>query len=329
MSAETGQLPNEELLASSINTSYPSPSTHAQPPVLPPPPPMPPLAPPLPCTIPLNEPNDADPKSTYRRMQWEKIPKFKISTENDTIWSPKISGGRPKIEVDTKTIHELFHLERKSKNIRSKSFPNVWNRNSKKDRGNEQLNSLLDSKKNMNINIFLRQFKRPVRTIIDAIRSCDSSLMTGDRLHSLVRLLPESEEAKLIRDYNGNVSQLDLADKFVFEVLSMEFYKARIEFSILRQEFEPTAKDIEDSLRTVQCAITEIHECKAFITILHLVLQTGNYLNRGVSYGNALGFRLSSLKKLSETKANKPGITVMHYVSMVSIAMQVVKQKLP
>ena len=50
--------------------------------------------------------------------------------------------------------------------------------------------------------------------------------------------------------------------------------------------------------------------------ILQLVLETGNFLNEGASYGNASGFSISSLKTLVETKANQPGITLMHYVAM-------------
>ena len=61
----------------------------------------------------------------------------------------------------------------------------------------------------------------------------------------------------------------------------------------------------------------EIKNCYALPSILHLLLQAGNYLNRGATYGNAAGFRLSSLKALTETKTNKPGMTLMHYVAMV------------
>lgn len=34
--------------------------------------------------------------------------------------------------------------------------------------------------------------------------------------------------------------------------------------------------------------------------------------------GSAIGFRMTSLLKLVDTKANKPGMNLMHYVSMVS-----------
>lgn len=35
--------------------------------------------------------------------------------------------------------------------------------------------------------------------------------------------------------------------------------------------------------------------------------------------GNAAGFRIASLLKLADTKANKPGMNLLHYVAMVKI----------
>lgn len=37
--------------------------------------------------------------------------------------------------------------------------------------------------------------------------------------------------------------------------------------------------------------------------------------------GNAAGFRISSLLKLADTKANKPGMNLLHFVAMVRSAM--------
>ena len=66
--------------------------------------------------------------------------------------------------------------------------------------------------------------------------------------------------------------------------------------------------------------VADIRKCVALSIIMHMILQCGNYLNRGVSLGNAAGFQLSSLQKLTDTKANKPGINLLHYVAMVILA---------
>lgn len=35
--------------------------------------------------------------------------------------------------------------------------------------------------------------------------------------------------------------------------------------------------------------------------------------------GNAVGFKLSSLLSLADTKANKPGMNLLHFVALVSV----------
>lgn len=49
-----------------------------------------------------------------------------------------------------------------------------------------------------------------------------------------------------------------------------------------------------------------------------MTLIAGNFLNAGGYAGGAAGVKLSSLQKLPDIRANKPGMTLVHYVAMVS-----------
>lgn len=40
--------------------------------------------------------------------------------------------------------------------------------------------------------------------------------------------------------------------------------------------------------------------------------------SQGGYAGNAVGFKLSSLLSLADTKANKPGMNLLHFVALVS-----------
>lgn len=42
-------------------------------------------------------------------------------------------------------------------------------------------------------------------------------------------------------------------------------------------------------------------------------------VSQGGYAGNAAGFRITSLLKLADTKANKPGMNLLHFVAMVRI----------
>lgn len=52
-----------------------------------------------------------------------------------------------------------------------------------------------------------------------------------------------------------------------------------------------------------------------FIVLILCVDSQGGYA------GNAAGFRISSLLKLADTKANKPGMNLLHFVAMVRAEM--------
>lgn len=51
--------------------------------------------------------------------------------------------------------------------------------------------------------------------------------------------------------------------------------------------------------------------------MLYVALIAGNFLNAGGYAGGAAGVKLSSLQKLADIRANKPGMNLMHYVAMV------------
>lgn len=50
--------------------------------------------------------------------------------------------------------------------------------------------------------------------------------------------------------------------------------------------------------------------------VLYMVVIAGNFLNSGGYAGNAAGVKLSSLQKLTDIRANKPGINLIHFVAM-------------
>lgn len=81
---------------------------------------------------------------------------------------------------------------------------------------------------------------------------------------------------------------------------------------------------------------------KRFQEVLYMVLCAGNFLNfvsvkhinftkicviskteivnlQGGYAGKAAGVKLSSLQKLTDIRANKPGMNLIHYVALVSI----------
>ena len=53
--------------------------------------------------------------------------------------------------------------------------------------------------------------------------------------------------------------------------------------------------------------------------ILNLILRVGNFMNHGSHAGNAEAFKLNSLLKLTDTRANKPRMNLMHFIVQVRL----------
>uniref|UniRef100_A0A8C3C6Y0 FH2 domain-containing protein n=1 Tax=Cairina moschata TaxID=8855 RepID=A0A8C3C6Y0_CAIMO len=99
-------------------------------------------------------------------------------------------------------------------------------------------------------------------------------------------------------------------------------YTQRLELLVLQEEFFPRLSALRSSIQTLTDAATELLECEELHTILHLILSTGNHLNSGGYAGSAVGFRIASLLKLPDTKANEPGMDLLHFVAMEAARMQ-------
>lgn len=60
----------------------------------------------------------------------------------------------------------------------------------------------------------------------------------------------------------------------------------------------------------------DLMKSKTLQEILSIIIIIGNFLNSGGYAGNAAGIKLSSLTKLTEIKANKSGMHLLHLVAM-------------
>ncbi|KAG8507336.1 FH2 domain-containing protein 1 [Galemys pyrenaicus] len=175
--------------------------------------------------------------------------------------------------------------------------------------------TIMDAKRSMNIGIFLKQFKKSPQSIVEDIHQGKSEHYGSENLREVLKLLPESEEIKKLKSFTGDVSKLSLADSFLHCLIQVPNYSLRIEAMVLKKEFLPSCSALYADITVLRTATKELMSCEELHSILHLVLQAGNIMNAGGYAGNAVGFKLSSLLKLADTKANKPGMNLLHFVA--------------
>ncbi|XP_075400912.1 FH2 domain-containing protein 1 [Tenrec ecaudatus] len=290
----------------------PPPPLPGGPPAPPPPPGPPPPGPPPPGPPPPPQMNGYSHlgKKRMRSFFWKTIPEEQVRGKTN-IWT-LASRHEQHYQIDTKTIEELFgQQENTAKSSVSRRGASL---NSSFRDTREEI-TILDAKRSMNIGIFLKQFKKSPRSIVEDIHQGRSEHYGAETLREVLKLLPESEEVKKLKTFSGDVSKLSLADSFMHCLIQVPNYSLRIEAMVLKKEFLPSCSSLYTDIMFLITAIKELMSCDGLHSVLHLVLQAGNIMNAGGCAGNAVGFKLSSLLKLADTKANKPGMNLLHFVA--------------
>ncbi|XP_068961663.1 FH2 domain-containing protein 1 [Petaurus breviceps papuanus] len=284
-------------------------------PPVPPPPPLPggPPVPPPPPGLPPSYVNGHGPLSKKKKMRsffWKTIPEEQVRGKTN-IWT--IAARQPqKYQIDTKTIEELFGQQEETKS----PIPRRGGTLNASFRDTKEEISVLDAKRCMNIGIFLKQFKKSPQSIVEDILQGNGEHYGSETLREFLKLLPESEEVKKLKTFSGDAAKLSLADSFIFFLIQVPNYSLRLEAMVLKKEFLPLCSSLWDDMSILRVATKELMSCEELHSILHLVLQAGNIMNEGGYAGNAVGFKLSSLLKLADTKANKPGMNLLHFVAL-------------
>uniref|UniRef100_A0A3B4YQP2 FH2 domain containing 1 n=1 Tax=Seriola lalandi dorsalis TaxID=1841481 RepID=A0A3B4YQP2_SERLL len=266
------------------------------PPPLPPPPPgAPPLPPPLATT---STNHNARKKRRVRSFFWKPIPEEKVRGKPN-IWTLAVR--QQQYQIDVRSVEELFGQQEEAlTGIRGAapttgSSARVSRSRSFKESSKDEI-SILDSKRGMNVGIFLKQFKKSNRSIVEDIRQGEGKIYGAELLKDLMKLLPDAEEIKKLQMFKGDPDKLTLVDSFMYLLIQVPRFEIRIEAMVLREEFFPSCN--------VVCLT------RLLIHLSRVTSLLGGYA------GNAVGFKLSSLLSLADTKANKPGMNLLHFVAM-------------
>uniref|UniRef100_A0A4W3HR44 FH2 domain-containing protein n=1 Tax=Callorhinchus milii TaxID=7868 RepID=A0A4W3HR44_CALMI len=117
--------------------------------------------------------------SRLRNFNWETLPQDRV-VGRQNIWTASLGeSDRSAVHIDTSSMEELFGRREQPKNLSVRKSFRV---------------SILDSKRSMNISIFLKQFKRPVQDILEDIKQGASAAYGAEKLIELQKLLPDKEE---------------------------------------------------------------------------------------------------------------------------------------
>ncbi|XP_032357033.1 inverted formin-2 isoform X5 [Etheostoma spectabile] len=289
----------------------PLPGMGGGPPLPPPLPGMPPPPPPPPGLIVAQSsqalgyaaPTKTSPCPTLRmkKLNWQKL---RTVTDGNSMWSSVQKAPHPR-EPDYSSIEQLFCLPVTELKDKGAAAP------VKKE---PKEITFIDPKKNLNLNIFLKQFRCTNEDFVAMIQNGDRSKFDVEVLKQLLKLLPEKHEIENLKSFQGEKEKLANVDRFYTSLLTVPCYQLRIECMLLCEETSSVLDMLKPKVKLVEEACQSLRTSTLVPSFCRLILDVGNFLNYGSHTGNAEGFKLSSLLKLTETKANKSRITLLHYI---------------
>eukprot|EP00002_Diphylleia_rotans_P011238 TRINITY_DN2224_c0_g2_i5.p1 TRINITY_DN2224_c0_g2~~TRINITY_DN2224_c0_g2_i5.p1 ORF type:complete len:1117 (-),score=248.85 TRINITY_DN2224_c0_g2_i5:161-3511(-) len=279
----------------------------------PPPPPGPPGAPMPPGAPSLAAPEikapTRPPKPTIKpctplkQLFWTKVP---INRVDQSIWK-ELTDEVILSEINTAELESLFATKT---NTPSTSKASTEDKSAKKTGPI----SLIDKQRSQNIVIVLSRAKIPIPAIKEAILSMDDKVITPDLLKSLIQSLPKPEEVELLKDYRDQYQNLDKAEQFLLDMMSINRLDSRLRAWEISRKFDSSLEEIRSSLNWLSSTSEDVRNSKRFRTVLEVVLAFGNYLNGGSFRGGAYGFKLDCLNKLKDTKSTSQKVTLLHHI---------------
>ncbi|XP_055028909.2 inverted formin-2 isoform X1 [Misgurnus anguillicaudatus] len=242
------------------------------------------------------------PTLRMKKLNWQKL-NSRAVTDGASMWS-SVPADSP-LEPNYSSIEQLFCLPVSEPKDKSTVAPT---------RKETKEISFIDAKKNLNLNIFLKQFKCSHEDFVMMVQKGDCSKFDVESLKQLLKLLPEKHEIDNLKSFQGDLDKLASVDRFYLLLLAVPCYQLRIECMLLCEETQSTLEILKPKVQLLESGCESLRQSSLLPSFCKLILDVGNFLNYGSHTGNAEGFKIGSLLKLTETKANKSRITLLHHI---------------
>ncbi|KAE8680403.1 Formin-like protein 7 [Hibiscus syriacus] len=240
-----------------------------------------------------------------RPLHWDKVI---ADSDHSMVWDQIKDGS---LRFDDELIETLFGYT--TANRKSPDSNNLSSTSSCSGNTTTAQTFILDPRKSQNSAIVLRSLGISKTEIIGALS--EGQGLSAEVLEKLTKIAPTREEEAKIIHFNGNPMRLPDAESFFHGVLkAVPSAFIRIKVMLFRSNYDSELLNLKESLQTLESACKELRNRGLFLKLLEAILKAGNRMNAGTARGNALGFNLSALQKLSDVKSTDRKTTLLHFV---------------
>ncbi|XP_042040507.1 formin-like protein 20 [Salvia splendens] len=252
-------------------------------------------------------------RPTLKPLHWSKVTRVL----QGSLWEELQRFGDSQVspEFDVSELEILFSATVPKSSIGGKAGSRRYSTGSKTERVH-----LIDLRRANNTEIMLTKVKMPLPDMMAAALAMDESILDADQVENLIKFCPTKEEMELLKGYTGNKDNLGKCELFFLEMMKVPRVESKLRVFLFKIQFISQASDFTRSLKTVNSACDEVRGSFKLKEIMKKILHLGNTLNQGTARGSALGFKLDSLLKLTDTRASNNKMTLMHYLCKVLAA---------
>lgn len=176
---------------------------------------------------------------------------------------------------------------------------------------------LIDHRRAYNCEIMLSKVKIPLPDLLSSVLSLEDSALDVDQVENLIKFCPTKEEMELLKGYKGEKDKLGKCEQFFLELMQVPRIESKLRVFSFKIQFLSQVSELQKNLNIVNSAAEQIRNSSKLKRIMQTILSLGNALNQGTARGSAVGFRLDSLLKLTDTRARNNKMTLMHYLCKV------------
>ncbi|KAI4340123.1 hypothetical protein MLD38_024991 [Melastoma candidum] len=177
--------------------------------------------------------------------------------------------------------------------------------------------TLIDLRRANNTEIMLTKVKMPLPDMISfpsKTDECSCFNMPSLRSGKPHKVLPNKGEMELLKNYTGDKELLGKCEQYFLELMKVPRVESKLRVFSFKIQFGSQISEFRKSLTNVSSACEEVRNSDKLKEIMKRILFLGNVLNQGTARGSAIGFKLDSLLKLSDTRATNNKMTLMHFL---------------
>jgi len=146
------------------------------------------------------------------------------------------------------------------------------------------------------------------------ILRCDTNILTENLLQALIQYIPAPDQLNRLKEYEKDYDNLAEAEQFSISISGIKRLVPRLKSLMFRQRYPEMVQDCKPDIVAATAACDEVRKSQKFAKILELILLIGNIMNTGSKNAQSVGFDISYLPKLNNTKDRDNKDTLLHFL---------------